>query len=284
MDYCFLPDQGLLIVSGADAAAFMQGQLTNDVRSLRSDAVMVAACNSPQGRVVALVRVVERDGALWLLLPRALAAPVAERLRRYVLRAKVQLRVATDEFAFAALPGDAGDAAMPAHVRGPGTLSRIRFRAGTLLVGSADDVRAAVAAGHEVPASAWSAAAIAAGEPEVPAEASEEWIAQMLNLDLLDGISFTKGCYTGQEIVARTQHLGRIKRRAFRYRAAGVHAVAVKQALLLDGTKVGEAIASAPAGDGTELLAVVALEHRERTLSTEDGVSWAPAPLPYPIP
>jgi folate-binding protein YgfZ len=201
------------------------------------------------------------------------------------MRSKVQLRDASAEFAFAGLPGVVGT---PAHVRGPGSLSRIALRAGTLLVGTPDDVRSAVDGLRERPASAWTAAAIAAGEPDVPPEASEEWVAQMLNLDLLDGISFTKGCYTGQEIVARTQHLGRIKRRTFRYRATGSHAIAPKQPLLVDGTKVGEAICAAAvatdAGAVTELLAVVALEQRDRALTTEDGVSWTPAPLPYPVP
>jgi hypothetical protein len=106
----------------------------------------------------------------------------------------------------------------------------------------------------------------------------------MLNLDLLDGISFTKGCYTGQEIVARTQHLGRIKRRLFRYRAAGLHARAPKQALLLDGTKVGEVVLAAGVAGRTEALAVVALDARDRPLVDEAGIAWEPVPLPYAVP
>src|SRR5512139_3965906 len=112
MDYCPLVEQGLLIASGPDAIAFLQGQLTNDLRNVGPDTVLVAACNTPQGRVAALVRVVARDGGFWLLLPRGLATPLVDRLRRYVLRAKVQLRDASGEFAFVGLPGRGGQ---PSH-------------------------------------------------------------------------------------------------------------------------------------------------------------------------
>jgi tRNA-modifying protein YgfZ len=281
MDYCRLDDQGVVVASGPDAITFLQGQLTNDLRALDAESVVLAACNTPQGRVAAVVRAIARDGEVWLLVPRGCASPLVERLRRYVLRAKVQLRDASAELAFAALPGSGGT---PAHERGAGSLSRVRLRAGTLLVGSSDDVEAALPTGVPLDAAHWHAGAIAAGEPEVRPEAAEEWIAQMLNLDLLDGISFTKGCYTGQEIVARTQHLGRIKRRMLRYRASGTHALVPKQALLLDGTKVAEAVYSASVDGRTETLAVVALEARDRALVDAAGVRWEPAPLPYEVP
>lgn len=281
MDYCHLDDQGLVVASGSDAIAFLQGQLTNDLRALGPATVVLAACNSAQGRVATLVRAIERDGDVWLLVPRGAATPLVERLRRYVLRAKVKLRDASAEYAFAGLPGTGGT---PAHERGAGTLGRVRLRGGTLLVGTSDDVQAALAGGRRLDAAHWRAAAIAAGEPDVPPEAAEEWLAQMLNLDLLDGISFTKGCYTGQEIVARTQHLGRIKRRMFRYVATGAHALVPKQALLLDGTKVAEAVTSASVDGRSEALAVVVLDARDRPLVDEAGVRWEPAPLPYDVP
>ncbi len=281
MDYCRLDDQGLVIAAGADAATFLQGQVTNDLRAIADDAVTLAAVNTPQGRVAALLRVVRRDDALWLLVPRALATPLVERLRRYVLRAKVTLRDASAEVAFAALPGTFAE---PAHARGPGAASRVRFPGGTLVVGEPTDVDAAVSGGTLVDASHWRAAAIAAGDPEVLAGASEEWVAQMLNLDLLGGISFTKGCYTGQEIVARTQHLGRIKRRTFRYAARVADVPAPKVALLHDGAKAGEVVCAARSGDAVELLAVVGLEHRDRALVDDRGTRWEPKPLPYAVP
>jgi folate-binding protein YgfZ len=281
MDYCRLEDSGLVVASGPDAIAFLQGQFTNDLRQLGAGGVVLAACNTPQGRVAAVARAFERDGEVWLLVPRDAATPLVERLRRYVLRAKVKLRDASDEFAFAALL-DGGGA--PLHRRGAGSLSRVRSRAGTLLIGVPGELAAALEGGRRLDAAHWRAAAIAAGEPEVRPEAAEEWIAQMLNLDLLDGISFTKGCYTGQEIVARTQHLGRIKRRMFRYRADGDRPLAAKQALLLDGVKVGEAVTSVSLDGRSEALAVVSLPARDRVLVDHAGARWEPAPLPYEVP
>jgi tRNA-modifying protein YgfZ len=105
----------------------------------------------------------------------------------------------------------------------------------------------------------------------------------MLNLDRLDAISFTKGCYTGQEIVARTQHLGRIKRRTLRYRLAGGEPPAPLSGLVLEDRKVGEVLMSAHVGPTVEILAVTSLDARDRTLRTEDGREATPLPLPYPL-
>jgi folate-binding protein YgfZ len=127
----------------------------------------------------------------------------------------------------------------------------------------------------------WWAADIAAGLPTVFRASSEAFVPQMLNLDLLDGISFGKGCYTGQEIVARTQHLGRIKRRTFRYRLAAGQALPPLADLLLDGAKVAEVVMSAVRHDGVELLAVTSLDARDRTLVAEDGREAVPVALPY---
>jgi folate-binding protein YgfZ len=129
----------------------------------------------------------------------------------------------------------------------------------------------------------WWAADISAGLPQVFRGSSEQFVPQMLNLDLLDGISFTKGCYTGQEIVARTQHLGRIKRRTFRYRVAAGAPLAPLAGLHLEGSKVAEVVMSAPRGDTIELLAVTALDARDRTLVTEDGREAVPVVLPYDV-
>jgi len=116
------------------------------------------------------------------------------------------------------------------------------------------------------------------------AAASEAFIPQMLNLDLVGGISFSKGCYTGQEIVARTQNLGRIKRRTFRYRVEGGTPPLPLAGLHLDGAKVAEVLVSAASGGTVELLAVTSLEARDRVLTLEDGRSAAPMDMAYTVP
>jgi hypothetical protein len=105
----------------------------------------------------------------------------------------------------------------------------------------------------------------------------------MLNLDLLDAVSFTKGCYTGQEIIARTQHLGRIKRRTLRYAIRADEAPAPLTALNLEATKVGEVLTGARVEGGTEILAVVSLDARDRPLRTASGHTAVPLPLPYTV-
>jgi len=129
----------------------------------------------------------------------------------------------------------------------------------------------------------WQASDIAAGLPQVFAATSGAFVPQMLNLDLLDAISFSKGCYTGQEIVARTQHLGRIKRRLLRYRLPPGPAPTPLAGMFLDSTKVAEVLMSTSRDDGVQLLAVTSLEARGLALRMEDGREAEPMEMPYAI-
>jgi hypothetical protein len=130
----------------------------------------------------------------------------------------------------------------------------------------------------------WLAADIAAGLPQVFAATSEQFIPQMLNLDLIDGVSFTKGCYAGQEIVARTHHLGRVKRRTMRFHlAAGGATPAPLSSLLLDGVKAADVLMTAETEGGIELLAVTNLDAAGKKLQLEDGRSAEPRSLPYSL-
>ena len=235
-----------VLVEGPDAASFLQGQLTQEVLTLAAGSVRRAALLTPQGRVLATAWVTAREGGLALLVPAPLATAVHERLRRYLLRARARLALAP--------PASATLALLAATLAADG--------------GAASD---------------WMLALIRAGAAEVGATTSEEWIPQMLNLDLTGAIHFQKGCYTGQEIVARTQHLGRIKRRMFRLRApAGPPQP--KAALLAGGLKAGEVVLSAATPAGCELLAVVNLDARGAPLTLEGGAACEWADLPYPVP
>jgi hypothetical protein len=129
----------------------------------------------------------------------------------------------------------------------------------------------------------WWAADIAAGLPQVFRSTSESFVPQMLNLDLLDGISFDKGCYTGQEIVARTQHLGRIKRRTFRYRLADGPAPAPLDGLYRKGTKVAEVLLAAERQGAAEFLAVTNLDAGDVLLATGDGRPAHRLAVPYAV-
>ena len=235
---------GVLRVSGPDAVSFLQGQLSNDMTRLAAAHALLAGYHNPQGRVIALLRVLRLAAdELLAVLPRELIAPVAQRLGRFILRAKVKL---ADESAQWTIRGVMQSAAADAHgaqtpdaaATAPALLAELPATLnGATRIGASLAVRVAQqparwllvspaaqwsdppllrdcsAAGLEL----WERLAVAAGEPEVYAVTSGEFVAQMLNLDVLDAIAFDKGCYTGQEIIARAHFRGRVKRRLQRF-------------------------------------------------------------------
>ena len=294
-----LPFLGVLRLYGQDAARFLQGQVTHDTQLLAEGRTLLAACNTPQGRVAALLRLKQTEDAVYALLPTELLEHVASRLRRFVLRAKVDVQIAAD-LQVAWVGGQPFSATLAVEsYDATRTLSAIP-QAGATEVVSFDygvDRQVVAAPGAALRAitglslskslprieEEWWAADIAAGLPQVFRATTEQFVPQMLNLDLIDGISFAKGCYTGQEIVARTQNLGRIKRRTFRYRVAAGAPLAPLSGLQLEGSKVAEVLMSAPRGDALEMLAVTTLDARGHTLSTEDGREAVPVAMPYDV-
>jgi tRNA-modifying protein YgfZ len=303
-----LPFLGVLSVSGPDALGFLQGQLTSDVRLLADGRTQLAALNTPQGRVIALPRLRLVEQTVHALLPTELLEPVHAQLRRFVLRSKVQLRIA-DELRVA-WTGEGLDSEATAPDHRPETratpaaperpmieVARFDYAHGRRVVAlaaadsedtpgrtpiqaAACDEPVGTGSGEQ---QSWLALDIAAGLPQVFAATSGAFVPQMLNLDLLDAISFSKGCYTGQEIVARTQHLGRIKRRLLGYRLPPGTAPAPLSGLYRDGAKVAEVLMAAARDSDVCLLAVTSLDARGLPLLTEDGRTAEPVELPYQV-
>jgi folate-binding protein YgfZ len=268
----------LLRFTGPDSLSFLQGQLTQDLEEIDGRTVL-AACNTPQGRVVATMRLRRIETGFWALVAADLADAVAAHLRRYVLRAKVQILVDRDSTIAAR---SRGAAATGSRQDEPDAVVFAWGRDREVIVRPASPPPPDVVGGDPV-WSAWLAADIAEGLPHVTAATSGHFVAQMLNLDLLDAISFRKGCYTGQEIIARTQNLGRIKRRMLRYRVASGEPPPPLAALGRDGARTGEVLQAARGPDGVELLAVVSLDSRDRPLELADGRAAVPLPLPYDV-
>ena len=351
-----LPDLGVLRFRGADAVRFLQGQVSNDVARLTSEHAQFAGYHNPQGRTIALLRLVrfEPEDVL-AILPRELVATVAGRLAKFVLRAKVKI---TDESTSWRVVGLVAPHAAMAEGDGAGSVTSADVRAAAGAAGSASasaaggstngdqenaDIAAAFAAraaswaaaqfeqaravaetsgelssaaaqleesesvvplptasalmlpeavhsqsrsggnvivrvgaaparwlvispvGEAVPLSgcvaagrdAWRLLDIADGEAQVYAATSEEFVAQMLNLDALDAIAFDKGCYTGQEVIARAHYRGRVKRRLQRFRSRGpVRLAAGESGTLADG-RAFKVVDAVQLGDGRcEFLAV----------------------------
>ena len=289
-----LPHLGILRFSGADALSFLQGQISNDTQQLTENIPVFAAYSSAQGRVLALIYLLPHSSGVAAILPREVLQPTLERMRKYILRAKVRIEDAGESLIvaghFGALPGSSSRYVERAGI-GMAPVGRDQNR--FWIIGAPDKIDAAVdAEGAPVDATsakgfeqAWRLADIRAGLPQVYAVTSEAFIAQMLNLDLLDGISFSKGCYTGQEIIARTQHLGRIKRRLFHLRLPPGE-WSVGQALHLRDGRQGRLTEVIESDGRLEALAVLNVEPSPPAAgegSLKDLVEAAELPLPYPL-
>ena len=276
-----LPRLGVLHVAGADARAFLQGQLSADLDELTQNQAVLASCNSAQGRVQGVMWLAARNDGVALVLPTTLMERLTARLRKYVLRAKATVDADRLEVGVAAFQPFEGLTSERAHAQA-GDESFLRLPGHTQLLALAPPGRFRVA--DEGADLAWRREAIAAGLPNVYPETYETFVAQMLNLDLLSGISFAKGCYTGQEIIARTHYRGAIKRRMFRFHAA-CEPPAPGSRILAGEQHAGDVVDSAPVDDGCELLAVVSLAHiHERLRAAGSHAELTRRPLPYEVP
>lgn len=258
-----LPD--VLRVQGADAARFLQAQLTLDVEQCENgQAAPFGWCN-PAGRLLASGWLVRQDPEYFLLLAATRAPEVATALARYIFRDKVVI----EPVALAVDPLD--EDADGLHL--PGSPPRCFLLSAQAESPDSGRVRR------------WQRAGIRGGVCELPAALAGRWLPQMLNLDLVGGLSFTKGCFPGQEIVARTHHLGRLKRRLFAF-AATAAPPPPGTGIVCGEHKCGEVVASVAVGESSELLAVVALDYARKDLRLEPGGagSLTPLPLPYEVP
>lgn len=205
-----LTDHRVISLAGRDAVAFAQAQFMNDVNAIATGQWQWNGWLTPKGRVVALFALLRIDDeTVWLLLPDADPAATVAALQRFVFRSKVTLAVREDlkvsaafaapDAARAAQLGTSGTGAVELDVGGAGGPRRLRI-----------GVDAAVA--EEALLARWLAFDLRHGLPRLPASQAEQWTPQQLSLDRVHGFSVKKGCYPGQEIVARTHFLGKAKR------------------------------------------------------------------------
>lgn len=278
-----LPHLGVLHFSGADALTFLQGQVSNDTRRLSENKPLLAAYSNPQGRTLAVIYLLPHSTGVAAILPREILKATQERMRKFVLRAKVRIEDVGDELIVAGLTGSNLDSPEGYVERdGIGVASVGHDSTRRWMIGPASRIGAADAARLRNFEVAWRLADIRAGLPQVYAATSEEFVAQMLNLDLLDGISFTKGCYTGQEIIARTQHLGRIKRRLHRLELPQ-GAWSIGQAVVLSDGRQGKLTEIIEHEGRFEALAVLTLDANIPDESDATVVRAVELPLPYSL-
>ena len=302
--YCISLGLGLLSFAGPDADAFLQGQLSNDLDALAPGAVQLSSYNSPKGRMLATLAL-WRDGAdgFRALVAADIAESIAKRLSMFVLRSKVIIADQSPSHALIGIGGaGARDAARAAvgsvpeagHVSVGDAATMIALPDGRIVVATtpahAEALRTRLAKeAAEAPPDAWRWLGIRAGVPMIGAATQDLFVPQTANWDLLGGVSFHKGCYTGQEIVARTQYLGRLKERMhlFHADASPPPPGARLFGAVFGDQACGAVVEAAPSPDGgSDLLAVVQLSALDGALhvGTPDGPILAPLALPYALP
>ena len=299
-----LSQLGVIAFSGEDTATFLQGQLTNDVRALHADSAQWNGYCNPKGRLLGNFLVWRQGEDTCLQMSGDIVPGVQKRLAMFILRAKVKARDASDETVRLVVAGAAAQAtvqaamgalpaaAMTTAVGESGLVVRVGNDKFVLSV--APEAAPAVwqaLAGHATPVGApvWDWLRLNAGIPMIVAATQEQFVPQMVNLEAIGGVSFQKGCYPGQEIVARSQYLGKMKRRMF---LAHVDAAAAPGDSLysadVPGQATGTVVNAAPAPDGGfDILAVAQIESaRTQTLhlKADDGAALALRPLPYTLP
>lgn len=225
-----LTGSGLLHITGDDAENFLQGQLSSDIQEITAGNAQYSSYNTPKGRMLATFLAWWDDDGYCLQLPYSLLESVKKRLSLFIMRAKVEIEDASDRTvrigvageratallakAFGELPADA----MNVVHNTSGNLICLNTQQ-YLFAGNAEQAIALWSAlRHEatpVGISCWEWLNIRAGIPQILPSTQEAFVPQMANLELIGGVSFKKGCYTGQEIITRTQHLGKIKRRLY---------------------------------------------------------------------
>lgn len=299
---CDLSHLGLLQLDGADAFNFLQGQVTNDVKQLNGEAAHYSGYCSPKGRMLALFLAFAHQDHIHLQLPKELVTSIAKRLKMYVLRSKVNVEDVSESIIKIGLAGpEAANllgslfSEIPQQEYSLATLengvllrlpgSQPRFEIFTDIAHAPHVWNHLSSHVKTVDANCWDLLEIQAGIPEVYAKTQEEFVPQMLNLDLLNGINFKKGCYTGQEIVARTHYLGTVKRRTQLAHINNDSAPSPGDDVHnSNGDAVGKVVRCAPAySGGYDLLAEVRLDSLEAGQLTVNGSALQILQLPYNI-
>lgn len=265
-----LPHLAILDVSGEDAQTFLQNQVPSDIRLLSPEKAQISGWCTAKGRLLTTFIVWPQNGGYRLVLAADVRDSIAKRLKMYVLRMKVQIGVSEDQVYGLLNPTTSlGTLSLPAEdwqvatlVASTGDMSAVRLDATRcLLTGPASAFATLSGALSQGSTEDWLRADITQGFPLVSQATSEHYVPQMVNLDKLGGVSFKKGCYPGQEIVARTHYLGKIKRHLYRVSATQPLQVGQEvRATALNGQACGSLVTVAPSTDGQSWLALAVLQ------------------------
>lgn len=299
-----LAELGVIAVGGADATAFLQAQLTNDSKALAGPQVQLNGYCTAKGRLLAVFEQWRTEDQMFLQLPREILAPLVKRLSMFVLRAKVGLADASDQWTTLGLLGPGARALVERLFGAAPAIGAGLFADDVRIARLPDGTRAteryvlraaaergaalsAALAATPVASSVWWWSQVDAAIPTVVAATQEAFVPQMINLEVLGGVSFKKGCYPGQEVVARSQYLGKLRRRMSLAHIESRSAAAGADVYAADGGEpVGKIVLAADAPDGGMDLLFEAPVDRiaGQTLHVGDPAARLTLrPLPYPL-
>ena len=303
--YCPLPQFGVIRFSGEDAQAFLHNQLSCDVAALANGRSTYGAYCTPKGRMLASFLLWQSEDGYFMQLPSPLREPIQKQLSKFILRSKVKAADISSDWTLIGVSGDAGALVRQVAGQAPQGAHEVVRTADAMVLGlpgnrveivvardKAARVLEALAAGAEkADPERWEWLDITAGIPTVLPATQETFVPQMVNLDLIGGVSFEKGCYPGQEIVARMHYRGTLKQRMYLARITGAEKPQPGDKLYSPafgnqscGTIVNAARSPA---DGFDALAVIQIASADAGgvhWKSPDGPLLELLPLPYSVP
>lgn len=315
---CYLSQFGILRVSGEDAEIFLQNLVSSDVREVSPWRAQMSSLSNPKGRMLASFLIWRKgvlddaDKAFFLQLPLSLCANIQQHLTKYILRSKVTIEDVTDQQISLGWAGEESEEHLREYLgsvpveswgaeevgnrksdhndTGVIRLGEQRFQINTTIDHAVDLWQKLIVKGRPVGSPCWDWLSIQEGIPCILPATQEQFVPQMANLELIGGVNFKKGCYPGQEIVARMQYLGKLKKRMY---LAHIESDAPPQAgdelysADMEGQASGMVVNASPAPNGGyDMLAVVQISsHKDQTVHWKslDGPTLRFKRMPYPI-
>lgn len=314
-----LSDRGLIKIHGEDAESFLQNQLTNDIRNVTETTHQPSAWCSPKGRIIANFRIFKRGDSFYLAVSTDLIEVVLKKLRKYVMMSKVTLEDATESLVHFGFAGEKAEKELQdvldldcktneeaCQLVPTGTSDTLRYKTLSILrlpgtvprfeiFGELDDAKKlwehCNVQAAPVSSNGWHYLNILAGLPVITEASSEAWIPQMVNYIAIGGVDFKKGCYPGQEVVARLNYLGKTKRRMYHIEIDTDKLPAVGDAIASnsdeDAGKILNAVIN-PVGK-IEALAIIKIDEAKDALylnnndTEEKEATITILDLPYPV-
>ena len=245
----------VLTISGEDAGELLQGQMTQDIRKLEDEKIHITSFCNVQGRVIASAFIQGRNDQYDLILSSEIIDDLENHLKRYVLRSKVVIEQSIEK-TFGSYKSDVNE-----DSKEYGSLKNDTERVLIL------STQAPKSIDNFITSEEWIRCDIENKIAIIDKESSEKFIPQMLNLDILDAVSFSKGCYTGQEVVARVQHRGKIKQRMFKFKTENKDLITHGSEIHHESKKVGTVVISELIDNNSIGLAVINSADNESQLN-----------------